>query len=318
MLSVIIPMKNMEKYITKCIESVVKSKNIQLEIIVVDFGSDDSSITIVKELNQKYKNITLYTKKAKDVCEARNVGIEKAKYEYITFLDADDWVGENFYSRILHDMKLQHTQLGFSDYKNIDEESDNILNETNFSKTNISKIHKNIIPLIVNNKFNCESWNKIYVKKIIKDNNIKFDGTKGVNGEDLLFNIIYISNDIKISYTNGCFYYHLKRKNSLGSIKKNLTERFMYISELLYNSCDYVKKDVHLLFVTLMMQELKGQNNIDDYMNCYHKYSEFYQFKLNILKNVFSRYTSMKRKLAMLMFLLNKPQIVFKIGNSHV
>lgn len=93
--SVIIPVYNVEKYLKKCIESVVNQKGVDYEIILVDDGSTDSSPQICDLYAEKYDNISVIHKENEGLGFARNSGLEKAKGEYIFFLDSDDWIVDN-------------------------------------------------------------------------------------------------------------------------------------------------------------------------------------------------------------------------------
>lgn len=100
-LSIIIPVYNSEKTIKKCIESVLKQKNNDIEIVIINDGSTDNSENIIKEYIEKYHEIISYYKKENTgVADTRNYGIKKAKGKYIMFLDSDDFIADDFYNTI--------------------------------------------------------------------------------------------------------------------------------------------------------------------------------------------------------------------------
>lgn len=105
-ISVVIPVYNTEKYLNECLDSFVnqkRTKDLNYEIIIVNDGSKDGSLKIAKEYQKKFPNIfKVYTKKNGGLSSARNYGIEKANMEYITFVDSDDWV-EDDYLYLLHE-----------------------------------------------------------------------------------------------------------------------------------------------------------------------------------------------------------------------
>ena len=100
MISVIIPIYNVEKYLTKCIESVINQTYKNLEIILVNDGSTDNSKEIIDKYSSIDSRIKVINKKNGGLSDARNVGIELAKGEYITFLDSDDWIELNMYEKL--------------------------------------------------------------------------------------------------------------------------------------------------------------------------------------------------------------------------
>ena len=94
MISIIIPMYNLEKYIVDCMESIRVQDYSNFEVLIVDDGSTDCSVKVVKEYIEQYKlkNFFLLTKPNGGISSARNAGLEKAKGEWILFIDGDDWI----------------------------------------------------------------------------------------------------------------------------------------------------------------------------------------------------------------------------------
>ena len=313
MLRIVIPVKNMDKYINKCLDSALKNKKITTEIIVIDFGSTDNTISIIKKYIDKNKNIKLITGKANNVCEARNIGIKMSKYNYITFMDADDYIDNDYYSYIVFEMINSKSDLGFSDYRDVGEDDSNIAFESDYSCIPLTKINNGNILLSITSKVNCESWNKVYLKKIILDNSVFFDDSHGINGEDLLFNLIYLRYVNCVSYIKNVFYNHLIRKNSLGKINIDLSKRFCYIVNYLEKSSDSYKykKIIPSLFSTLMMQDLKRKDETQIYA-CYEKYKETSNFNKYMIGSIFTKRNTLKRKFVCLLFLAKCEKIVLR------
>lgn len=101
-LSVIIPVYNTSKYIEKCLKSIVNQTMKNIEIIIVNDGSDDDSETVIKQFIEKYqnKNIKYYKKENGGLSDARNYGVTKANGEYISFVDSDDYIEKNLYNNL--------------------------------------------------------------------------------------------------------------------------------------------------------------------------------------------------------------------------
>lgn len=99
-LSIIIPVYNTSKYLRRCLDSVVNQTLKDIEIIVIDDGSTDDSLEIIKEYMRKYNNIKGYTKDNEGVAKTRNLGINRAKGTYIGFLDSDDYVDPGYYEEL--------------------------------------------------------------------------------------------------------------------------------------------------------------------------------------------------------------------------
>ena len=98
--SVILPVYNSEKYITTTLESLIGQTLKEIEIICVNDGSKDNSIQILKEFERKDKRIKIIDKENQGVWKARMDGIKMAKGQYISFIDSDDYVKENFLERL--------------------------------------------------------------------------------------------------------------------------------------------------------------------------------------------------------------------------
>ena len=107
MISVIIPVYNVEKYLRRCLESMIVQTYQEMEIILVDDGSTDSSGRICDEYARQHDNITAYHKENGGLSDARNYGLARSSGEYVAFLDSDDWAEPEMYAR-LHEAMVTH------------------------------------------------------------------------------------------------------------------------------------------------------------------------------------------------------------------
>ena len=98
--SIIVPVYNVEKYLQRCIESILTQTETDFELLLIDDGSKDKSGLICDEYAQKDKRVNVIHKENGGVSSARNLGIEKANGEWICFIDADDYVRQDFLSDI--------------------------------------------------------------------------------------------------------------------------------------------------------------------------------------------------------------------------
>ena len=96
LISVIIPVYNCEKYIKRCLESVIKQSYANFEVIVINDGSIDNSLEVIKEVSQEDKRIRIVSQENKGVSYSRRHGVEIANGDYITFIDADDYIESRF------------------------------------------------------------------------------------------------------------------------------------------------------------------------------------------------------------------------------
>ena len=104
-ISVIVPVYNTGKYLDKCISSIVNQDYKNLQLILIDDGSSDNSLEILKKWELKDDRILILSEKHKGVSHARNIGIKKAEGEFIAFIDSDDWVIDKYFSTLISDVK---------------------------------------------------------------------------------------------------------------------------------------------------------------------------------------------------------------------
>ena len=193
-ISIIVPVYNSEKYISKCIESIINSSLKELEILVIDDGSKDNSLSILKMYEEKDSRVKVYTQKNSGPAAARNKGIKLAKGKYIGFVDSDDTIENNMYEILFNLAEKQNIEMAMCNY--LEKNSENqIINKVE-NKLEPEKIYyKNDIENKIISTFTSYEnygffslWNKIYLRKWIIDNNIFMD-EKRFHGEDWLFNI---------------------------------------------------------------------------------------------------------------------------------
>ena len=96
LISIVIPVYNVENYLNRCIESIISQTYENIEIILINDGSKDNSLLICKEYKNKDKRIKVIDKKNEGVSIARNIGVEKSSGKYVIFVDSDDWIEKTF------------------------------------------------------------------------------------------------------------------------------------------------------------------------------------------------------------------------------
>ena len=117
-LSIIIPVYNTEKYLKRCLNSVIKAKIEKTEIIIINDGSKDNSLKIIKEYANKYEFIRYISKKNEGLAATKNLGIKEAKGKYISFVDSDDTINEDFYKEALEFINREYDIIIY-DFNNI-------------------------------------------------------------------------------------------------------------------------------------------------------------------------------------------------------
>ena len=212
--SVIVPVYNVEKYIKRCLDSLVNQTLDDIEIIVVNDGSPDNSQKIIDKYVKKYPSkVKSYVKENGGQGSARNFGIKYATGEYIGYVDSDDYVEKDMFKSLYVKAIEDNLDVVICGSYNIDEITNN--KEEELDKIIFDDLH-------VNSFFGRMAvWNKIYKKKIVE----KIEFRSKVWYEDLDFTIKVLSKTKKIGYVNKPFYDYLIREGSTmnnSNIERNL------------------------------------------------------------------------------------------------
>lgn len=179
--SIIVPIYNVEKYIKKCVESLLLQDYPAIEIILVNDGSPDNCAEIINKLEENNTEIKVIHKENGGVSSARNCGIEIAKGEYIMFVDGDDWVDSNYVSYFVDLIEKSKCDIGMNKYNYA------ITGTSSTENRYIVSAEKAIEWIYLGDLF-VAVWNKIYKSDLLKKNQIKFDNEIWY-GEGMLFNI---------------------------------------------------------------------------------------------------------------------------------
>ena len=213
LVSVIVPVYNVEKYLVRCVDSILKQSYNNLQIILVDDGSNDKSALICDEYTKKDSRILVIHKNNGGLSEARNVGIDDAKGDYICFIDSDDFVRETYVKDLLSiileynaDIAVCLFEKGNSDrFKDIiDENQPNIIVLNNIEALN--KLYDEVlnVSMIV-------VWNKLYSKNLF--NKIRFPIGKIHEDEFTMPKLLFEAD--KIVIINKKDYYYFQSPNSI-------------------------------------------------------------------------------------------------------
>lgn len=228
--SIIVPIYNVEMYIEKCLETLVNQTLKDIEIILVNDGSKDSSAEIAKKYLEKYPEKIIYLEKENGgLSDSRNYGLPHAKGEYIAFLDSDDYVEENMYEEMYELAKKEDSDMVqcnfYWEYP-----------DKNKKKIGELKQYSNKKEMLV--KTRVEAWNKLIKREIlVKNPEIRFP--KGLRYEDVEFTYKLIPYVEKISILNKPFIHYIQRGNSISNTQN---ERTKEIFDVLDNVIKYYKE----------------------------------------------------------------------------
>lgn len=217
-ISVIVPVYKVEKYLSKCIESILAQTFTNFELLLIDDGSPDQSGIICNEYQQKDSRIRVFHKKNEGVSSARNLGLHHAVGEWVIFCDSDDWVEKDWLESYINTIKESEYDIIFQGYTH-----DNInKSQTNCIKKNTHEYIKAIFYLEQKDLFGW-TWCKIFKNKIIRKHNIQFQKTLSFN-EDLLFTLEYCTYANSLLILPIAKYHYVTHSDSLMQRKHSYKE----------------------------------------------------------------------------------------------
>ena len=210
-ISVIVPIYNNQKYLSRCIDSILKQTFLDYEIILINDGSTDNTEQICNKYINKHKNIKYIKQEHKGQGAARNNGLEQCKGEYITFVDSDDYVSEKYLETLYSFAITNKCDLCVCDYK-ITKKYSNQKNTKQPYATQLSK--DDAFKCLF--RIKCEKdyfavWGKLYKKELI--NKTKFVENK-IN-EDIIFAFEILEKSNKIIFVNEILYYYFYNINGI-------------------------------------------------------------------------------------------------------
>lgn len=220
LLSVIIPVYNVEKYLKRCVDSIINQTYENLEIILVDDGSPDKSGGICDEYAKTDKRIKVIHQENAGLSGARNSGISAAKGDFITFVDSDDWIDKDMYRQMLEYQRANDLDIVCADTYLV-----------KFSKTDFRPLFENdmifsgqeALNLILTGKIDNAAWNKIYRTIVFGD--VRYPLRRIY--EDVATTYKVFAKAAKIGYLKKPFYYYfLKNPNSLIATSFNVKSRY--------------------------------------------------------------------------------------------
>lgn len=226
--SVIVPIYNVEKYLEKCINSLLSQTLEDIQIILVNDGSKDNSGNIAKEYEKNNKDKVIYVEKENGgLSDARNYGLKYATGDFIAFLDSDDYIEKNAYEEMYN--------------KAIEENADYVEcdfiwefpNKIRIDKQYPYKNKKEMLSFV-----RVVAWNKLIKRQLITDNNLEFP--KGLRYEDIEFTYKLIPFLNKFAYVDNPFIHYVQREGSIANVQN---ERTAEIFTVLDNVIEFYKKN---------------------------------------------------------------------------
>lgn len=292
LISVVIPVYNVEKYLRQAVDSVLNQTYKNLEIILVDDGSPDRCPEICDEYRKQYNKIKVIHKQNAGLGMARNSGIEIATGNYIYFHDSDDYIAEDEIEKLHNAIKKYEVDICITGYTSVDDDG-NILNIRKYREEVFEgkRARTEMLPRIIGSSpgkkdsFEMASAGTMYAMSVIRKNGIRFVSERKLKNEDMVFNIDFLqyANGGCAIESTGQFYRH----NPLSLSHKFMEDRFERDKEFHYKMKERLQKleyDQSVIerlqrnfFIHIMLDIRHANNKFNP-----HSYAEKYRSIRNI------------------------------------
>lgn len=212
--SVVIPVYNAAHTIRRCVESIANNTFKDVEIILIEDGSQDDSWKVCSELAEEFPGVVaLHNEKNSGVSYTRNRGLEYASGQYTMFVDSDDWVAPNYYETFARVLEQHNSPFAICGYVNHDEKQNGRTDEFKWKdfegkkKVNLQSVLKELYDDCLLQQL----WNKAFITSVIKENSIRFDESISI-GEDFRFILEYLkASEVKnVVLINSALYHYMR------------------------------------------------------------------------------------------------------------
>jgi glycosyltransferase involved in cell wall biosynthesis len=250
LISIIVPVYNNDKYIKKCVDSLVNQTYANLQIILINDGSTDKSHAMIKDFEKADNRIVCIDKKNEGLSATRNVGIKASTGDYLMFVDSDDWIDENCCGEVLAEAIASDADVVMwsyvREYENKSLKKPIYHDRVVFNDANETMYIRQLglLGKQLSNPENMESLNpactKLYKASIIKQNDIVFIDTFLIGTEDALFNLYVYRHCNRVVYLDK-YYYHYLRVNAVSltkSYKPRLYDQWQKLFSMMKSDID--------------------------------------------------------------------------------
>lgn len=263
-ISVVVPCYNVEKYIDRCLDSITRQTIGMdvLEIILINDCSTDDTYSHLREFESKYPENTILVDQEEHygVSAARNIGLEYASGEYITYIDSDDFVADCMIERMVDVIikeKCDMVECDYTKFERLEEcglTGDDTVKVYDFANDNDARRD-----YIVNNSLKCALWGRLYNTNFIKENNI-------LCPDGLLYEDVYFTGIAMFLYKKACrisetMYYYFS--NSTGIIQSSANKK--------------IREEA--IVIRMMLEELDNKKVLDDILETFYDELEYYCFR---------------------------------------
>lgn len=310
-ISIIVPVYNCEKYISNCINSILEQSFKDFELILVDDGSSDRSFEICESFAKKDNRVRAIHQPNSGVSRARNRGMDEAKGEYIGFVDGDDCVDKEMYERLYKNLAYNNADISICGIVNYFVKKDGTTEKVRQSQVDgfwIFSGEQALKEALQSRLYSVNPVNKLFKRELFD----KLRYPEGKISEDAFLIPVVISKAGKVVCDSKPMYYYLRRENSITT--SNFSDRDWDVVEAYKNHLNMVSEKFpnlkkvakfrYLWAYTYVIDKIMLSENSENYLKDFKKAFDF--IKKNILEIIFNPYFSLKRKIAVIVLLINK------------
>lgn len=304
--SLIIPVYNAEKTLSRCIESILRNSFEQLELILINDGSQDDSLDIMRRYHDRHPEIIrIFSQQNRGVAKTRNLGISYAKHEYVMFIDNDDFIDRDYIQQHFTVGLRAGADIVMSGYRRVGPE-DAMLHELRLHEGEWSK-YMIMAP-----------WAKLYRRAFLIENNLRFLDNN--IGEDVYFNLQAINATENITIIDYCGYNWFYNEDSVSNSKQKNTKNelnFIYLLDSSYSKLKLLNvldaPEVEYFFIRYGVWYILFSGRLSKHEQVHDEYRKFFdwltdkfpEYIKNPLVGVFSpREESLKNRLIVYCFIL--------------
>ena len=212
-ISVIIPIYNVEQYLKRCVDSVLRQKDVSLEVILVDDGSTDASGSICDDYASRHSHVTCVHVKNSGPSTAKNVGYDIAKGNYVAFIDSDDEIKPDMFCTMLKAGYSHNADIVCCNYIQVDEEG-HISHTDHTGNEYVLTQDEALKAILIKDKIFSQCWTKIYKRQTMDDNHVR--NTEGLKTEeDFIYNIQAFACSKTVCIVDKPLYIYTHRTKSL-------------------------------------------------------------------------------------------------------
>lgn len=314
LISVIIPIYKVEAYLHRCIDSVLAQTYRNLEIILVDDGSPDNCGKICDEYAQKDSRIRVIHKKNGGVSDARNVGLESAKGEYLSFVDSDDYIESTMYEELLRTLLDADADIAACGYYNV---RDTITPSCTNVKTKVLDATEGLHEVIFSKTVGIMPWGKLYRRELF--NTVMYP--KGRICEDV-FVIADIFEHVSVAaFNTKPLYYYVHRLNSYTKCKFNKSNldwiySYQYLYKRIRQSFPELIEEAKVRLLWAYLAVLDRSILVDEEKELNEKIQRYIRKNISLIKSTFFTRNRKLMALAACMSLSLYKQLIMKFGKK--